>query len=80
MIMDAKLEAQMRENPPLHLRFECKICKIEFTRTLIYDTDIEEYLKFKDLEQKIIKIAEDDEELETLVFLDICLECKNKQK
>jgi hypothetical protein len=78
--MDAKLETLMRENPPLRLRFECKICKIEFTRTLIYDTNREEYLKFKGLEQKIIKIAEDDEELETLVFIDVCFECKNKQR
>jgi hypothetical protein len=76
--MDAKLLAEQQENPPLNIRFECKICRIEFTRTLFYDKDRQEYLKFKDLEQKVSSIVQDDEKLEELVFVDICDECKNK--
>jgi ClpP class serine protease len=76
--MDAKLEAEAKENPPLIVRFECKICMIEFTRTIFYDKDKQEYLKFKDIEKQVREIAEDDEKLEKLVFVDICNDCKNK--
>lgn len=78
MIMDAKLEREQQEHPPLVLKCECNICKIEFTKTVIYHNDITEYEKFADAIEKLRSIEENDEELEGVVFLDVCSDCRKK--
>jgi len=77
--MDSKLEKEQQEHPPIKILFECQKCKIEFTRTIIYHENPEEYEKFADTMDKMKSLGNEGEDLESVVFLDICHECRNKK-